>query len=237
MITEAHNNNWFDHRMHDGGPVYMETNPGQLIVEPWNSFSSLLMLLPAFYWLWQIRHDISYYRFLLFAIVMVVLGGIGSALFHGLRASVFFLMMDVIPSAMLTLTLSIYLWLKILRHWWYIIFIVLPAFGVRFLFWKGIPEHMAINISYFISGTLIALPLLIILYKDKFRQWHSVVISVLSFIIALLFRQLDTVTIGFLPMGTHFLWHTFSAIGAFFILKYIHYLRDLNLVRERVYLA
>lgn len=220
---------WFNRRMDDGGPIYMETNPERFIVEPWNALSSLLMLIPALYWFLRVRHQVDHFRFLLFSVIMVALGGIGSALFHGFRASLFFLLLDVLPSATLTLSLSIYLWLKVLRKWWHIFFILVPAFGIRFLFWNGIPEHMAINISYFITGTMIALPLLIILVKDHFAEWISVVLGIVSFALALIFRQLDTQPVAFLPMGTHFLWHVFSAVGAFFILKYIHHLRKVTL--------
>lgn len=220
--------NWYDRRMHDGGPVYMETEPGRFFVEPWNSVSSLLMLVPAIYWFWQIRREAGQRRFMVFAIVLVVLGGLGSALFHGFRASLFFLLLDVIPSAILTLSLSVYLWLRILKRWWHIFFIMIPAFGIRFLFWDGIPEHLAINLSYFITGTIIALPLLLILVREKFRGWVSVALAVASFGLALLFRQTDPITISFLPMGTHFLWHTFSAIGAYFILKYLYHFNRLS---------
>ena len=153
---------------------------------------------------------------------MVIVGGLGSAIFHGFRVSVFFLLMDIVPSALLTLSLSIYLWLKILQRWWYIFFIMVPAFGVRFLFWGKLPDHVAINLSYFITGFIVALPLLILLTRVNFRGWIIPTAAVGSFIIALLFRQLDPVKISFLPMGTHFLWHTFSAVGAYFILSYVY---------------
>ena len=231
-IWLSQGNEWFNHRLQDGGPVYMETNPGHFIVEPWNAFSSLLMLIPAFYWLWRVRHEMNHYRFLLFAVIMVVLGGLGSALFHGLRASVVFLMMDVVPSAILTISLSVYLWLKILKRWWYVFFIILTVSGIRFLFWDSVPEHMAINLSYFITGAIITVPLIIILFRDRFSEWPAVVLGVLAFILALTFRQLDPIKIEWLPMGTHFLWHAFSAAGAIFILKYIHHMRDVNFSRQ-----
>jgi hypothetical protein len=46
---------WYDLNMPDGGPVYTETHPGQFIVEPWNAFTALLMLIPAIYWFYRIR--------------------------------------------------------------------------------------------------------------------------------------------------------------------------------------
>jgi hypothetical protein len=58
------------------------------------------------------------------------------------------------------------------------------------------------------------------------RKWLSVVLSLLSFGIALLFRQLDAHQWGFLPQGTHFLWHLFSAIGSWFILDYLLFVQE-----------
>ena len=139
---------WFDQRLADGGPVYMETDTSRFIAEPWNAFSSLLMLIPAIYWLYRMRRD-NRKSFLLWTVIfLVIAGGLGSALFHGFRASLFFLLMDVLPSALLTLTLCIYFWIRVLKKWWHIFFILVPLFGIRFIFWGDLPEHAAINLSY-----------------------------------------------------------------------------------------
>ena len=98
---------WVNQRMDDMGPVYAETAGEGFLVEPWNSLTSLLMLIPVIYWLIRIRKESGSFRFMLYAIPLMALGGIGSALFHGFRASVVFLIMDVAPSAFLTLSLAI----------------------------------------------------------------------------------------------------------------------------------
>lgn len=222
MAPEKSFGDWYNQRMDDGGPIYMETQSGHLIVEPWNAVSSLLILIPAIYWIYRMRKDGRHSKLMWAIILLVITGGIGSALFHGFRASVFFLLLDIIPSAILAILLSVYFWIKVLRKWWYIFFIYLPLFGSRFLFWGVLPQHVSINISYFITGFSIGLPLVIYLYKTKFNDWQLVVPAILSFIIALFFRQIDHNPISFLPMGTHFLWHAFSAVGAYFILAYLH---------------
>lgn len=213
---------WFNQRLPDGGPVYMETNPEHFIVEPWNAFSSLLMLIPAFIWYFRIRRESQDKRLLHFVILLIALGGIGSALFHGFRASVVFLVMDVLPSAILTLTLSIFFWIKVLKKWWHIFFILLPLFGIRFFFWGKLPEHTAINVSYLITGVSVGLPLIILLFKSRFENWGPIILAIVSFGLALTFRQIDQVPFHLLPMGTHFLWHAFSAVGAYFILEYLY---------------
>jgi hemolysin III len=218
------NADWFNQRLADHGPVYMETHTGQLIVEPWNALSSLLMLIPALFWLFRIRREQGNNGLLYFVICLIMAGGIGSAIFHGFRASVVFLLMDVLPSAILTLTLSIFFWIKVLKKWWYIFFILIPLFGIRFLFWGNLPEHDSINLSYFITGISVGLPLIILLIQSKFNNWQVLVLAIVSFAFALFFRQIDQFPISYLPMGTHFLWHSFSAVGAYFILDYLYWM-------------
>ncbi len=228
LVQQA--SHWFDGHLRDGGPVYMETtHPGNWLVEPWNSLSSLLILIPAIYWLYRIHKNAGHYPFLLYAGVLVIIGGLGSTLFHGLRISPIFLFMDFVPSAILSLSVSIYFWLKILKKWWYVLLIIIPVFTLRFLFWGRLPAHLSINLSYFITGFLAGLPLLIIMIKTKFRMWATVAGAIIPFIIALIFRETDMIHYSYLPMGTHFLWHTFSAIGTFFLLRYLYFIRKLKL--------
>ncbi len=220
---------WYDQHLPDHGPVYMETDPGRFIVEPWNALSSLLIVIPALIWLYRIKGQYRENLILIFAIPLIILGGLGSTLFHGFRFSPFFLFMDIIPSAILVLTLTIYLWLKILKSWGFIFLIMIPLFSVRFLFWGSLPHHLAINISYFISGFAAALPLVVIMFRTRFRKWKAVAAVIVSFILALVFRELDTFPVKVFPMGTHFLWHAFSGLGAYFILDYLYYIGKENL--------
>ena len=217
---------WFNQRLQDGGPVYAETDPGRFIVEPWNAASSLLILIPAIYWLWRIRSNYSGYKFLVFAIPLVIAGGLGSALFHGFRVSVIFLVMDVLPSALLTLSISIYLWINIFRRWWYVLFVIIPVSALRFASFRYLEGSLAINFSYLITGIMAGLPLVIILYRTDFYKVTYAALGIGFFLLALLARTLDSQLNEFLPMGSHFLWHTFSAAGAYFVLGYLYFFRN-----------
>ncbi|MBU2649470.1 MAG: hypothetical protein KKA81_00925 [Bacteroidetes bacterium] len=216
---------WFNQRLADGGPVYTETNLQHWLVEPWNAITSLLVIIPALYWLFSIRKEYRYYSFMVYAIPLFMLGGIGSALFHGFRTSVVFLVMDVLPTAVLTLSIGIYFWLKILKKWWYVLLIIIPIFLLRFLLFAGLPDHLAINLSYALTGFTIILPLVFVLVRTKFYQWHTIAITIFLFALALLFRETDPYSGHVLPMGSHFLWHFFSALGAWFILSYLYHFR------------
>ncbi|MFU8844811.1 MAG: hypothetical protein ACNA7V_13490 [Bacteroidales bacterium] len=224
---------WFNKRLHDGGPVYAETNPEQFIVEPWNAVSSLLIVLPAIWWLFVIRHNFTGYKFMLYSIPLMIMGGTGSTLYHAFRSSSFFLYMDFVPTAFLTLSLGIYFWIKVLNKWWHVFFVIILSFLIRFLFFNNLPTHTAINISYTITGIMIGLPLLLLLYRTGFYKWKYVVITIVLFLAGILFRELDSRKISFLPMGTHFLWHVFTGIGAWFILGYLYHFRNNERLKAR----
>lgn len=216
-------------RMPDGGPVYTETDMGHFIVEPWNAVSSLLIVLPAVYWLIVIRKDLRQFGFLLFSIVLIILGGTGSTLFHAFRASRFFLFLDVIPSAILTLSISIFFWIKILNRWWHVLLIILPAYSLRFVIFSILPDDTAINVSYAIAGAVAALPIVIILFRTGFFRYVEVALTIILFSLALVFREVDFASSRYLPMGSHFLWHVFTGFGAYFILSYLYHFRKREL--------
>jgi len=226
---------WHNHRLADGGPVYAETGISEgFLVEPWNALTSLLMLIPVLYWLFRIRNELSAYRFMLYAIPLMAAGGIGSALFHGFRVSVAFLIMDVAPSAILTLSLAIYFWYKLLKRWYYVLVLFIPMILVRFLVFSTLPEHAAINASYAITGATILLPIPFLLHRMHYRGVWPISLTLLSFGLALMFREADMRAVEFLDIGSHFLWHTFSAIGGFFMLQYLYLFRQAELERENV---
>lgn len=215
---------WANQRLADGGPRYAEYHPEQIIVEPWNAMSSVFMMVPAFYWLWHYTKSAEKNWFFIFAISMVFLGGLGSTLFHAFRMSTVFLILDVLPSALLTLSLAIYFWIKILPKWWQVFLILVPVFALRVLLFNQLGGHLGINLSYAISGLLVLVPLGVVLKRTNFKGLTAMVLVLFSFAIALLFRQLDVHYFPFFPQGTHFLWHLFSAVGSFSMLWYLYIL-------------
>lgn len=212
---------WYNQRLADGGPRYAEFHPDLIIVEPWNAASSVLMMLPALYWFFSLRGTTKQTPFLSFAMAMVFLGGLGSTLFHAFRISPVFLVMDVLPSAVLTIGIAVYFWLRILRKWWHVLLIFIPVFLLRWWLFRELPDHLSINLSYAISGLLVIIPLMVLLVRSQFKKGGIVLLILASFGLALLFRQLDAHDFGFLPQGTHFLWHLLSAVGAYFMLDYL----------------
>jgi hypothetical protein len=213
-------------QMPDGGPVYTETDLSEMIAEPWNALSSLTFLIPAIYWIWKCRGNLRGNFFLLCCCFLLAAGGIGSTLFHAFRKFPLMLLMDVLPIILLTVLVSIYFWLKILPKWWLVFFIIFPGFAFRLWVMSKLSSHESINIGYFISGTLIFLPLLFILIKKKFLKFYDIILSVLFLSVALYFRKIDAHSPPLMAVGTHWLWHVFCAAGAHFIGAYIYYVEN-----------
>jgi hypothetical protein len=67
------------------------------------------------------------------------------------------------------------------------------------------------NTQYLLRGIFLLLPTWGILRKTHFMEWRSLAIAGLFLSLSLGFRLLDKVSIEWLPMGTHFLWHLMSA--------------------------
>lgn len=206
----------------DGGPVYNETDTSRFIVEPWNAWSSLFILLPAIYWAIKLRGQYREYPFISFCIPLLFLGGLGSTLYHAFRSSRLLLLLDVMPTAVLTLALAIYFWIKVLPKWWWVIPIIGLSIILRAGGWYYLPGQAGVNVSYGITGAALFIPTLLLLYQTGMAYSQYIFISTVCFILSLVFRQADNWQLSLLPMGTHFLWHIFSGIGAFFLAEYLY---------------
>ena len=208
----------------DGGPVYRETGDLSLwIVEPWNAYSSLTFLVPAFLFLWQLRGQYKKYAFLVyFCSPMLILGGLGSTFFHAFRTSPWLLAMDVLPIVLLTVGISIWMWLKVLPRKSYIWPILIVFVGLTLLFTRFLHGQDSISAGYFVRGVMLFLPCYLFLRQTDFRYARTFFAAVLFFILALVFRFADEkVGIGFMPWGTHWLWHVSTAIGGYFLGEYL----------------
>jgi predicted membrane channel-forming protein YqfA (hemolysin III family) len=217
-------------RLPDGGPLYFETDLDHLIVEPWNAFSSLTFLIPVAYLLWRLRGQYREYAFLIFwAAPLMAIGGIGSTIYHAFRVSRFFLFMDFVPIALLTISVSIYLWLKVLSRWYWVVLVIAASVALRFLAFNYFIGNARINSSYFITGVMIFLPALIFLARTHFFEIRQLMISGVFLALALLFRYTDDFYPPLLPNGTHWLWHIFTSAGAIFLAIYLIKIKNVRL--------
>ena len=221
-------------RLADGAGFYAETNLKYIIVEPWNALSSLTFWIPVFYWMYKLRGRYREYVFLTWCMPLLFLGGLGSALFHAFRMYPIFLAMDVLPILILNLALIIYFWVKVLPHWSYAVILTFSMTLIQFIVFRYFAPPFSINIGYFIRGVMIFLPTLLILNKMKFKNANYLFSAIAFFILALIFRYLDKEVINWMYMGSHWLWHISTAIGAYFLAQFLYEFANFEKSQKRM---
>lgn len=222
-------------RMPDRGPRYTETpaNPyapdAPAIAEPWNAVTASLFIWIVLAWAWRLRGRYRLYPFLVCCGPILLAGGIGGTLYHATRVSVVYFLLDVVPISLLGLAGAIFMCFRYFgrRQLW-----VLPAFVVFYVVCNQIifsavgpmSGQLRINMSYASLAVLILTPIVLVLIRTRFRHGGWVAAGLLSFAIAWFFRLVDRDPdmVGYLPMGTHWLWHTFGALATAFIIEYFY---------------
>jgi len=205
----------------DSGPFYAETDWDSFIKEPWNGATAFLFFLIAVVWLLRLRKNPQQHRFTIACLILLLIGGIGGTLFHSFRSSWIFLVMDFLPIILIALAVSFKLWLRHTGTYLPAIFATLVFVflqrGVRMLF----PFRTGINLSYLITALFILVPLVLGLRKEHWKDAKIVGAAAGFFVVGLFFRSMDLVSPEWLPMGTHWLWHVFSAAGIWFLIQYL----------------
>jgi hypothetical protein len=207
----------------DGGVVYAETNLHNLIAEPYNAASASVFLVIALYWVMRIKTSYHHYLFLGISTIILLIGAVGGTLYHAFRISKIFLVMDWLPILLLCVMAALYFLYQTTGKWWHGLLLLLGFAGAQILMWKFVAaghRQLSININYALMALLVLLPLALFLVKVRFRHYRYVVLSLLCFTLALLFRIYDHD--NWLPVGTHFLWHCFGAIACHQIFLFIY---------------
>lgn len=223
----------------DGGPLYTET-PAEMkaglpfsgsVAEPWNAATAFLFVLIVVYWAGRLRGRLKHHPFLVVSLPLLFVGGVGGTLYHGLRNWVGFFLMDVLPIYLLGLIVSVYWWIRLgprVRH--LLAMVVVLAFLQLLGQWQ-LPTPWAIQLSYAMLAMLIIVPLALVMIRTRARHWQWVATSFACFGIAWFFRIADTLDPPLLPMGTHWLWHTFGAATTFALAEYVYKIEGVNLKR------
>jgi hypothetical protein len=212
----------------DHGPMYNEFVHDALIHEPWNAYSSLCFFIPVIFWLIYLRGKYRTYGIITALLPLLFLNGLGSTLFHAFRVSNWFLLLDWLPAALMTLILSIYFWHRITHKVWKAIGVVVGFYTLAFTMVKVLSQQTGLSgpsIGYFFTGAAFLVPVIIDLKRNQWKHAGLYLLSLLFLVLALLFRILDYPTpnpFAWLPQGTHFLWHVTSSLAVFTLGFYIY---------------
>ena len=221
-------------RLPDLGPRYKETPPDPYaadaprVAEPFNAATAFLFVLLVAAWGWRLRGRFRRFPFLTSCLVVLLAGGIGGTLYHALRNSPVYFLLDLIPILLLGLAGAIYLTVRLGRQYG-ATRVILISFGVIAVtaFVVGglrlLPNTLGtlqVNLSYAAQAVLILVPLGVTLARTRFRYGGFVLAGVGCFGVAWFCRLVDLQSP--LPMGTHWLWHTFGAVTTWFMIEYFY---------------
>jgi predicted membrane channel-forming protein YqfA (hemolysin III family) len=227
-------------RMPDGGPIYVETlnhmnsQEKGLIWEPYNTATAMLFGVVAVYWLFKIR---GREKNLFFKISMPILliGSLGGTLYHGLRASRWFLLMDVMPIAILLIGSVVYIITRLSGRAWFGWVLAVGGFAATvglgvFMRRSGLAPFGP-STAYLMLVVYVIIPYTIFLLRTGREAMPYLILAGMLFLMAFAFRSIDLMVD--LPMGTHFLWHTFGAFASASLITYLWRTRLLAPARRK----
>ena len=217
----------------DFGPRYTETPPdpyaptASFIAEPWNMVTASFFVLIVVLWLVRLRGRYRGFPFLMSCLPILFVGGVGGTLYHGLRTRQLYFLLDVIPIQLLALIGAVYLAVRLWNRagWLYLIGAVVLNVGVGYLLMLLVrPRNpqLAINLNYAAIALAVVLPMLFVLVRLRFRHLGVVAGALISFTIAWFFRLVDQYLGVYMPMGSHWLWHTFGAISTALLIEFFY---------------
>lgn len=214
----------------DGGPIYTETLAGRFPVEPCNTVSNFIFLFVIAYWAYRSRMNILKYPMVVIVLVILAIGFAGGTVYHATRSAEIWLVTDYLAIYFAIMVGCVYFWFRITGNWFLVfVFALFPAFLLRLAAgFFVIGEKHFIAFSYAMQVLIILLPVILHCALNKFRHLRVLIIAFLSFAAALSFRELDAVSAKYIPVGTHFLWHIFGGVSAFFILSYVFSTSDFS---------
>ncbi len=210
----------------DRGPIYLETLAGgRFPVEPWNTYSNLLFLAVIVFWFFRVRGSVRDHCFIAYCLPVFLLGWVGGTVYHATRSHNVWLFLDFGPIALLALAAAMFFWRRQGMSWFLAPLLVfgplaLAAVTIPLLSdsfpparWLGFPV-IVITILAPVFGHLV---------RAGWKEVGLVAGVLAAFAVAIGFRSIDLrIPISFLPMGTHWLWHSFGAVAVHLLILYIY---------------
>lgn len=203
------------------GPLYCETPAtitGLFPVEPANAISSGVIVLFGIAALVLVVQRSPRAIELYAACALLMLNGLGSILWHGLRTR-WALTLDVMPAIVFVLLVAV-VWARRVGPWWQVAAIggtlLIAPLAVQFL---DLGSRWPLRFGV-MALVIVALALWLIVRSFAVSRvaGFTGAAALLSALAALTFRSIDAAACESIGMGTHFLWHMFLSAGAFLCL-------------------
>lgn len=203
------------------GPIYCETmsaTSASFPVEPMNTISNGVIVMFGFLGLYFVAKRAPRAVDLYVLCALLITTGIGSGIWHGFRDrdALFF----EVQSGLFFLFAVVFFWAR--RLWSYLgaaVFLALfyGGFSLSREYWDraifGIPVQRWVALAPIVILAGVALIAQTYIYSKRAALFGGVALS--SAIVALTFRTIDLSVCASIPIGTHFLWHSFLSAGGF----------------------
>lgn len=186
---------------------------------PFNVFTNLFVIFAGFALLMLARQQnkLNYLSWLLINLALLV--GTGSGIFHAFPNHITY-WFDVIPIFIFQITFILIYSLKILNFSKLFSSILTLLFAITTI----LPTLN--NIGGSLNDSVAYIPTLVVLiffslfhYFRDLNERYILILSSVLFLIGLIFRIIDLDVCHAIPIGTHFLWHTFIALVIYFSAK------------------
>lgn len=213
-------------RLADLGPRYMETPVGEppfaFPAEPWNTATAALFVLIALFWFVKLRGRLFAHPMLAVCLPILLAGGIGGTVYHGTRSSPTWFLLDVVPIYILGVLVSIRMWVRVRPRPVHLLLAIATLVLMNVLHAAPVPRRYAINISYASLALLMLTPIVVVLLRTGFRHAGWVWSCIALFVVGWVCRLAENWVPDRLPMGTHWLWHTFGAMATACLSYYLY---------------
>lgn len=199
-------------------PLYCETPmtiDGVFPVEPANAISSGVIVLFGIAALMLVMRRSPRSIELYAACAFLILNGVGSILWHGLRTR-WALTLDFMPALVFVLIIAI-VWARRVGPWWQAISIGAALIAAPVVIQlAGLGSRLPVRFGL-TAAVIVVLAMWLIArsYSISRSAAYTGGAAVLSAMVALTFRSIDDIACASIGMGSHFLWHIFLSAAAF----------------------
>lgn len=201
------------------GPTYCETLsavPGVYPVEPFNAVSNGVIVMFGLLGFYFVYRRVPKAVDLYFACAFLTMTGIGSGIWHGMRDGV--ALFWEVQAGIYSLFTLVFCWS---RRLWTVAgaVVALAAFILAFRYFSIYGnEFLGIAGRWVAITPLVVGSGLVLIAQTAFRSREAAWLGGLAVclaVVAVTFRTIDLAVCDTIPMGTHFLWHSFLSAGAF----------------------
>lgn len=208
-------------------PQYCERVGNSIFSEPINLLSNLAFFITVIL-LYKEYKNIKKVNFeYWFILITFLVVGIGSSLWHSLRSPLGFTL-DSVPILIFLLSLFFVILKELTTDYKKAIILTTFFLSLQFILSYLFSNFLNGSVLHVTSG-VIFFSIIIWIRKKYSRILKNIVIGLLLYILAIIFRSIDNLVCPYFPLGTHFMWHILNAGGAYFAVKGLFDLRSLSI--------